>query len=247
MPIVFDKISKSMTTEEYKQLWKRALHLCEIEPDKGEATSFVYRFYDKNPYGSMSERELLLTFVRLVVYEKKFQLQFGSTTPASFCYRELLRRADYGSIDKDFIYDLGDWAAVYADNPYVPMGTYRGYGPRQFYLFWSDYEKRLASEQQAKLERLERKRAEGEAKVQVAKQAKLDRLAAIQELRDNTVDESIQMIAQSGKSVFYYIDLIEEWFSNDILTDSQKAQILSLFPSKSTKHNNRKRKLLEDL
>ena len=79
-----------MTVEEYKQLWKEAIHLCEIEPDKEEATSFVYRFYDKNPYGSMSERELLLTFVGLVVYEKKFQLKFGSTTPASFCFRELL-------------------------------------------------------------------------------------------------------------------------------------------------------------
>ena len=236
-----------MTTEDYILLWKEAIHLCEIETDKEEATSFVYRFYDKNPYGSMSERELLLTFVGLVVYEKRFQLKYGSTTPAAFCYRELLQRADIGYIDKDFVYDVGDWAAEYADNPYVPMGTYRGYGPRQFYSFWSDYENRLASEQQAKQERLQRKRAAGEAKVQAAKQAKQERLATIQELKNKTVDESIIIIEQSVKSVFYYIDLIEEWFSLGILTNNQKAKILSLFPSKSTKHNNRKRKQLEVL
>jgi len=45
----------------------------------------------------------------------------------------LLARANNGRMDKEFIYDVGDWAADYSDNGYVPMGNYRGYGPRRYY------------------------------------------------------------------------------------------------------------------
>lgn len=125
-----------MGTGEYRTLWKEAVCLCEEEPNKDEAVSFVMHYYDRPQlFDSMDDRSLLLTFIGLVVYEKKFNLGLGSTTPTTFCYEELLKRADNGYLDKEFVYDVGDWAAEYSDNSYVPMGTYRGYGPRQFLLF----------------------------------------------------------------------------------------------------------------
>ena len=133
-----------MDTEEYRKLWKEAICLCEMEPNKEEAISFVMHYYDKPPrmFESMDDRRLLLTFIGLVVYEKKFHMKFGSTTPASFCYQELLNRGS--SFDRDFIYDVGDWAADYSDNSYVPMGNYRGYGPRKYFAFLDEYESRVA-------------------------------------------------------------------------------------------------------
>lgn len=174
-----------METEEYRKLWKDAIGLCEMEPNKEEAESFVWSFYDKSSrvFAPMDDRTLLITFVGLVVYEKKFQMKFGSTTPASFCYQELLKRVDIGKIDRDFIYDVGDWAADYSDNGYVPMGNYRGYGPRQYFLFLRDYElrtvickdsyplsfgtesqSRIASEQQAKKNELKRNKLKAKRK-----------------------------------------------------------------------------------
>ena len=216
-----------------------------MEPNKEEAISFVMSYYDNSRlFDSMDDRSLLLTFIGLVVYEKKFHMEMGSTTPASFCYQELLNRVR-STLDRDFIYDVGDWAAEYSDNGYVPMGNYRGYGPRQFFLFWDDYVSRVDSEKQAKEERLEKKRAEGMAKVEAAKLKKQERLNIIQQLRGKTIEECIQIIEKSDKPVFYYYELIEEWFNNNSLSDSQKEKILSLFPNNSTKHNNRKRKILE--
>lgn len=123
-----------MNTEVYRQLWKEAIHLCEIEPNEEEATSFVWRYHrDYSAFGSMDDKTLLLTFVGLVVYEQKFHIKQGSTTPASRCYWELLERVNKGSIDKEFVYDVGDWAADYSDNDYIPMGNCHGYGPRRYF------------------------------------------------------------------------------------------------------------------
>ena len=203
-------------------------------------------YFDKpRLFDSMDDRSLLLTFIGLVVYEKKFHMKFGSTTPASFCYRELLNRLS--RLDRDLVYDIGDWAAEYSDNSYVPMGNYRGYGPRQYFAFWDDYESRVALERQAKEERLERKRAEGRAKVKAAKLKHQERLNTIQQLREKTIEDCMLVIEKSDKSVFYYYELIEEWFNNNSLSDKQKKHILSMFPLCSTKHNNRKRKYLETL
>lgn len=236
-----------MTTEEYRQLWQEAIHLCEIETNKDEAVAFVYQYFDSNTYKfqAMDDRTLLLTFVGLVVYEKKFGLKFGSTTPAAFCYRELETRTR--SLDWQFVYDVGDWAAEYSDNGYVPMGNYRGYGPRKYYSFLKEYTTRVYMEKIDKEERQEKKRAEGEAKVIAAKERAQERNRKIQELKEKPIDESIQAIENSGKSVFYYIELIEDWFSGKKLDQEQKERILSLFPDKSTRHNLRKKKHLQSL
>ena len=50
--------------------------------------------------------------------------------PKANCYRALLERADNIRMNRDFIFDVGDWAAAYSDNCYVPMCT----------KFWADYE-----------------------------------------------------------------------------------------------------------
>jgi hypothetical protein len=234
-----------MGTEEYRTLWKEAVCLCEEEPNKDEAVSFVMHYYDRPQlFDSMDDRSLLLTFIGLVVYEKKFHMKFGSTTPASFCYAELLNRLS--RFDRDLVYDIGDWAAEYSDNSYVPMGTYRGYGPRQFFAFRDDYESRVVLERQTKEERLEKKRAEGRAKLEAAKLKHQERLNAIQQLKEKTIEDCIEIIGKSDKSVFYYYELIEEWFNNISLSDNQKEKILSMFPTNSTSHNNRKRKYLEE-
>ena len=234
-----------METEEYRKLWKDAICLCEMEPNNEEAISFVMQYYDNHRlFDSMDDRSLLLTFIGLVVYEKKFHMKFGSTTPASFCYQELLNRGS--RFDRDFIYDVGDWAADYSDNCYVPMGNCRGYGPRKYFAFWDEYESRVALEKQAKEERLERKRTEGRAKVEAAKLKHQERLNTIQQLRGKQIDDSILFIEKSNRSVFYYYELIEEWFNKKTLSDNQKEKILSMFPTNSTRHNIRKRKNLEE-
>lgn len=238
-----------METEEYRKLWKDAIGLCEMEPNKEEAESFVWSFYYQGSrvFAPMDDRTLFITFVGLVVYEKKFQMNFRFMTPASSCYEELLKRVDIGKIDRDFIYDVGDWAADYSDNPYVPMGSYRGYGPRQYFSYLRDYNLRIALEQQAKKERIEKKKSEGKAKVEAAKQKHQERINTIRQLRGETVEDCLSIIEKSGKSVFYYYELIEEWFKNNSLNDNQKTKILSMFPKNSTRHNNRVRRYLETL
>lgn len=149
-------------------------------------------------------------------------------------------------MDKEFVFDVGDWAADYSDNGYVPMGNYRGYGPRQYFAYWDEYRTHVALEKQAKKERLERKRAEGRAKVEAAKLKHQERLNTIQQLGGKTIEDCILVIEKSDKSVFYYYELIEEWFNNKSLSDNQKEKILSMFPTNSTSHNNRKRKYLEE-
>jgi hypothetical protein len=236
-----------MGTEEYRILWKEAVCLCEEEPNKDEAVSFVMHYYDEPQlFDSMDDRSLLLTFIGLVVYEKKINLGLGSTTPTTFCYEELLKRADNGYLDIEFVYDVGDWAAEYSDNSYVPMGNFRGYGHRQYFAYWDEYRARVALEKQAKEERLERKRAEGRAKVKAAKLKHQERLNTIQQLKEKTIEDCIEIIGKSDMSVFYYYELIEEWFNNISLSDNQKEKILSMFPTNSTNHNNRKRKYLEE-
>lgn len=245
--ISLDKIV-IMETENFRNIWEEAIRSCELEQNEEKAKSFVMHYCDNDSvFKSMNDRNLLLTFVRLVVYEKKCQIKLGSTTPASLCYSELLKRVDNGSLNREFIYDVGDWAADYSDNGYIPMGNYRGYGPRRYYSFRHNCELRLLSEQQAKEERIAKKRAEGQAKVEAAKRKHQDRINNIQLLKAKSVDECLSIIEQSGKSVFYYYELIEEWFLNNALSDIQKGKVLDLFPNSSTRHNNRKRRYLEAL
>ena len=122
-----------MDKESLVSLWHAAIHLSEIEPDENEAIRFVMKYKDLSMFDKMDERTLLVTFVGLVVYEKKFHIKLGSTTPASRCYVHLINRARRGELDLEFIYDVGDWAAEYSDNPYVPMDNCRGLGPRAYY------------------------------------------------------------------------------------------------------------------
>ena len=237
-----------MTTEEYRQSWLEAIRLSEIETNEVEAESFIAEYcYNRGIFASMDDNTLLQTFTRLVVYEQKYHIKMGSTTPTAPCYRELLARTESNTLDREFVYDVGDWAADYSDNCYVPMGNYRGYGPRKYFAFWDEYESRVALEIQAKEERLERKRAAGKAKVEATKLKHQERLNTIQQLREKTIEDCIIIIRNSGKSVFYYYELIEEWFINKSLSNNQKNKILSMFPTDSTRHNNRKRKNLETM
>lgn len=237
-----------MNIEEYRKLWQEAIHLCEMEPNEDVAMVFI-KYYcsslGNSMYASMDNEELLLTFVKLVVFEQKFHIRLGSTTPTKFCYRELLARADDNRIDREFIYDVGDWAADYSDNSYVPMDG--GGGPRQHFAFWHDYASRVAAEKQAKEERLEKTREEGRIKVAAAKRKQLERIDTIQQLKEKSVDECLAIIEQGEKPVFYYYELIEEWFKSGSLSSYQREKILSMFPSKSTRLNNKMRKYLETL
>ena len=118
-----------METEEYRKLWKEAIHLCEIEPSEEEATSFVRQYYNKDnsAFGKMDDRTLLLTFMRFVVYEKKCHLKYDCPTPSVFCYQDLLKRALDGRMDRAIISEVGEWAAEYSANGKVPIGNYHGY------------------------------------------------------------------------------------------------------------------------
>lgn len=259
-----------MTLEDYRTLWKETIHLCEIETDEEQAKEFVWHYYSNtNGFENMSDRDLLITFVGLVVYETRFFgiNGLGSATPAKFCYRELYHRNhcnlslmkglefDKYHLDKistdgmgaEFVLDLGDWAAEYATNSYIPMDTYRGFGPREHYAFWKAYETRVTSEQLAKAERIAKLREEGRKKVEAAKAKHKARLETINELRNKPVEECIEIIESSDKSVFYYIELIVEWFRSKSLDDETKTYILSMFPLDSTRHNIRLRKRIEDL
>ena len=113
--------------------------------------------------------------------------------------------------------------------------------------FLDEYETRVASEKYAKEERVKKKLAEGRKKVEAARIKHQERVNIIQQLKQNTVDDCLSIIEKSDKSVFYYYELIEEWFKNNSLNEPQKKKILSMFPHCSTRHNNRKRKHLESL
>ncbi len=78
-----------MKTLEYQKLWEETLQSCESETDAEKATNFVHRFYNTGThlFQKMDDGNLFVTFIALVVYEKKFNLHYGSTTPAKFCYR----------------------------------------------------------------------------------------------------------------------------------------------------------------
>ncbi len=96
-------------------------------------------------------------------------------------------------------------------------------------------------------ERIAKKRAEGQAKVEAAERNHQDIINNIQLLKAKSVEECLLIIEQSGKSVFYYFELIEGWFLINALSDIQKGKVLDLFPDTSTRHNNRKRRYLEAL
>ena len=233
-----------MTTEDYRNLWKQTLHLCEIEQNKDEASFFIGYYYHSERFKQLDERQLLLVFIGLVVYEEKFRFSCGSTSPAAWCYRELLNRVDTGKFDRELIYDIGDWAAKYSTNPYVPMGTRRNYGPRDYYKFEKEQEKRNAAESLAKEERIRKRIEEGKEKVEVAKKRHQDRLKTLNNLRNKNIPEALSYIIKSNKPIFYFIELVEEWLANENLSNEQKEIIMAKFPENSTRHNNRIKKQL---
>ena len=232
-----------MTTEEYNQLWKQTIRVCELEPNKDEATAFVHSYYDHNElFRNMDDKNLFVVFIGLVVYEERFNLKYGSTSPAVWCYRELQNRANLGQYNTDLMYDVGEWAACYSKNPYVPMGTWRNLGPREYDKFLAEYRDRLDEEIKAKEERVKKRIEEGKKKVEKAKKQHEERIAILNELRNRPVSEALLYMEESMKPVFYYVELIEDWFEKNILTDEQKDKIISMFPTKSTRHNIRIRK-----
>ena len=233
-----------MTTNEYRQLWQQAIHLCEIEPDSKEAINFVRTYENFGLFDTMDCKTLILTFTALVVFEKKYQLKYGSTTPASHCYRRLLSCQD---VDSELILDIGDWSADYSDNEYIPMDNYRGYGPRKYFAFQTELYSRQQSELELKEERLKKKREAGLAKVEAAKKRKAERLAMIDTLRGKTVREVVSIIKGSNRCAFYFKELIEDWFCNGELSKEEKEIVISLLPYPSTKHNNKiYKKLLQN-
>ena len=62
-----------MKTLEYQKLWEETLQSCESETDAEKAANFVHRYYDSGThlFKEMDDRNLFLTFIALVVYEKK--------------------------------------------------------------------------------------------------------------------------------------------------------------------------------
>lgn len=232
-----------MTTEEYYQLWKQTIRVCELESNKDEATAFVHSYYDHNElFRNLDDKNLLVVFIGLVVYEERFNLKYGSTSPAVWCYKEIQNRINVGKYNKDLMYDVGEWAANYSKNPYVPMGTWRNLGPIEYDKFLAEYKDRLDAEITAKEERVKKRIEEGKKKVEKAKKKHKERIAILNELRNRPVNEAILYIEESIKPVFYYVELIEDWFEKNILTDEQKDKIISMFPTKSTRHNIRMRK-----
>lgn len=232
-----------MMTEEYKSLWKQTMHLSEIESNKDEAALFVNNYYNHNElFTHLDEKKLLVVFTGLVVYEEKFHLMYGSTSPAARCYQEILSRVNKGLYERSFIYDIGDWAARYSSNPYVPMGTRRNLGPRDYYKFEKEHEERNAAESLAKEERIRKRIEEGKKKVEEAKKKHQDRLKILQYLRNKSIPEALSYINKSKKPIFYFIELVEEWFTNENLSNEQKRRIMVMFPDNSTRHNNRIKK-----
>ena len=233
-----------MNTEELRQLWYEAIHCCEIEPNGEEAIQFVRKHEDFSLFDSMDDKTLLLTFIGLVVYEKKYQLKYGSTTPASHCYMRLLDRVYEGRLDKEFIYDVGDWSAEYSDNTYIPMNNHRGLGPRAYYAFLDKYITRVNVEIELSKERKRIKREEGRKKVAIAKEKHQRRLDTIESLKKRPIEEGIQVLVNGENCVYYYYELIEWWLTNNLLSDIDKKRVLALLPEKSTKHNMKLRKYL---
>ena len=233
--------------EQLRSLWQKAILLCEEETNREEAVAFVRKYEQFSLFDSMDERTLLLTFTGLVVYEKKFHLKYGSTTPASHCYQRLLDKALNGLMNRDFVFDVGDWAAEYSDNGYIPMGNYRGYGPRKFFSFQAELKEKEKAEQFKAKERKEWRIEEGRRKVELAKEKHLERLRTLENLKGLPIEDCIELIALSKKSVYYYYEIIESWFLDNSLNDSQREQVMDLFPKQSTRHNNRLKKRLCNL
>ena len=105
---------------------------------------------------------------------------------------------------------------------------------------------RTDTEKMIKKLRLEKKRLADEAKVEAAKEAHDKRTETIEQMKENSVNDNIGIIESSNRPVFYYIELIDYWIYNRLLNSAQKDRLLDLFPKKSTKHNNKIRKKLED-
>lgn len=234
-----------MNKEEYSRLWKDAILLCENETNKDEAESFVHGYYNNNSrFECLDNRILFITFIGLAIYEEKFGLRYGSTSPASWCFQEILKRVDRGEYDKEFIYDVGDWAATYTQNPYIPMGTRRGFGPRAYFAFYKALEERNYLEKIKREEIKQKRKEEGLAKLAETRQRHLKRKEDIRQLRELPIKDCIQVIQKGEKNIFYYIDLIDDWIRNNRLSKEQQDTIISLFPQNSTKHNNRRLKEL---
>lgn len=245
--LLFSTLLINMNTEHLRALWAEAIHLSEIEPNREEAIQFVKKHEDFSLFDSMNDTTLLVTFTGLVVFEKKYHLKYGSTTPASHCYMRLLERVHRGILDKEFIYDVGDWSAEYSDNEYIPMDNYRGLGPRAYYAFLDEHYARMNAEIEQSKARKEKKLAEGRKKVELANEAHQQRLDTIGRLKKLPVEEGIRTIISEGKCAYYYYELIEWWLTNNMLDDTQLKQILAILPEKSTKHNMRLRKHLMGL
>ena len=217
-----------MDKEEYSRLWKDAIVLCENETNKDEAESFVQGYYNNNSrFECLDNRNLFITFIGLAIYEEKFELRYGSTSPASWCFYEILKRTDRGEYDKEFIYDVGDWAASYTQNPYIPMGTHRGFGPRAFFDFYKAVEERSYLEKINSEEIKQKRKEEGLAKLAKTKQRHLNRKETIRQLRELPIKDCILVIQKGEKNIFYYIDLIEDWFRNNRLIKEQQDIIIS--------------------
>ena len=236
-----------MDTETLRKVWQEAIYLCEIEPNKEEAIQFVKKHENFALFDSMDGQTLLVTFVGLVVFEKKYQLKYGSTTPASHCYMRLLDMAQKGLIDQEFVYDVGDWSAEYSDNSYIPMDNYRGLGPRAYYSFRNALNARQTAEKELSKEKKKLKIEEGRKKVEAAKVKHIQRLKTIERLKETTVEEGIREITKGEKNIYYYHELIEWWLANKMLDSQQKQFVYDLYPEKTTRHNKRLKKHLQSL
>ena len=194
-----------MDKGEYRRLWADAILLCEKETNKEEAATFVHVYYNHNEkFAVLDNRNLFITFIGLTVYEEKFELRYGSTSPASWCYQELLKRVNKGEYDKEFIYDVGDWAASYTQNPYIPMGTCRGFGPRAYFDFYKAVQERYYLEKIKSEEIKQKRKEEGLAKLAETKQRHLKRKEDIRQLRELPIEDCISVIQKGEKNIFYY-------------------------------------------
>ena len=144
-------IDISQWSDDNKILFAQTIKMCEQE-HKEKAIAYVHKYECFDLFDTMDYNSLLVTFISLVIFEKNFQLKYGSTTPASHCYARLLNCTD-PLVDIEFVYDIGDWAANFSDNSYIPMGNYHGYGPREYFGFVNKHTSRVKEEKEAKEQR----------------------------------------------------------------------------------------------
>ena len=144
-------IDTSQWSDDNKILFAQTIKMCEQE-HKEKAIAYVHKYECFDLFDTMDYNSLLVTFISLVIFEKIFQLKYASTTPASHCYARLLNCTD-PLVDIEFVYDIGDWAANFSDNSYIPMGNYRGYGPREYFGFVNKHTSRVKEEKEAKEQR----------------------------------------------------------------------------------------------